>query len=1149
MPFYGLYIPVKGGGGATAAASGSGTTNASSNDNNETESQFVFSTKAEALKVLKKHKDARLKEFINEDEAMKYAQTGYEIVQQKYNDVRTSTTALETPAFRGPTKQELARFRKCIESDEYERVKQIIWDNPRYLVSSGDTPTSLKEGCRYNAMHICAISNRPKIAKLILSTVSDTKFVDLLTGKKNDQKMCQELCANLLDYYLNIPEKGRSETPLHFAAKYGFPEMVELLTSYPECKMTPNIEGNLPQHIICTRGIPAHDVYPKIKSLFEERFYVPVLRCSDASIPAQIGEPFSVNNPPNLNCDPLSPEVEIKALAGPMSKDQAKKFFRRWKTPPRLGSNVSSPIANSPFISPMKSRRSLPSTPAGGNSATNSPTAMLQRRSLFNSTPQRKDRTNGANDSNGFADHSIILDDSFEDHQNGNGGSDNDKENGQTSMNKIETNNNNGRLESKLKIGLCPGTPLFKIKRDAFFTYREQQQMASPMPACLDGQNDTVDYFNCSDIYDSPGFKERHVKNTDPDKGIECIGRNLAKEQNVEWREYWDFLDEFIDIASEKGIKKLESYLAQKQAEYEAEVNKKKRNNSEMLEEVCSALEKFGFGVNTGASDGHGRNGMNQNGFRNAGTTAVSSTNLNASTAHQSSTPYTYVEKSLQVHARRMTKTIVHNIDNVVSINDALLLELRRVKSLIYSFKEDASFVNVSFEKVHSRIGNLVATFLENSQEITIEMKAKILKILQNLLLTPGDRREHIECVCSRILHKLENPVEQILPENLKTEEMCSKVWSQENACDCQWESNLSRKTSHRNRMEARYKNHQRMKQQERAAKQTQMQGNDKNNRDYRNPKDDNDSSDDNNEDVFWSDFGSDSEEEEIFQTPPESPSRLSLMQDAEDDGYKIFIYGNEPTKRDLDVINAIFHVELDKNKYPTIHSWKSALMRYTNEEMDFFPSPRVVKKTHTFSIQNKTDTSIAPQTPPPPTSHLDNKTQSFMRLNINASLNMGSPRQPLQQQQQPTLQSGTQAIIREPILQLPTAKRLFASPGRPNKSGTATKLNVKETTTSTALTNSSATNTTTTINSPTSNANEDSQNKSTPEKNVAAAPRSLVSEFQRPLTPLNKIRGLFSAYRDRFESSPLPSPMTERNSKEGANSLSLLNISSTTDY
>lgn len=43
----------------------------------------------------------------------------------------------------------------------------------------------------------------------------------------------------------------------------------------------------------------------------------------------------------------------------------------------------------------------------------------------------------------------------------------------------------------------------------------------------------------------------------------------------------------------------------------------------------------------------------------------------------------------------------------------------------------------------------------------------------------------------------------------------------------------------------------------------------------------------------------------------------------------------NEPTKRDLDVLNAIFHVAIDKTKYPHIHSWKSTIMRYPNEEMD----------------------------------------------------------------------------------------------------------------------------------------------------------------------------------------------------------------------
>lgn len=41
------------------------------------------------------------------------------------------------------------------------------------------------------------------------------------------------------------------------------------------------------------------------------------------------------------------------------------------------------------------------------------------------------------------------------------------------------------------------------------------------------------------------------------------------------------------------------------------------------------------------------------------------------------------------------------------------------------------------------------------------------------------------------------------------------------------------------------------------------------------------------------SDFGgSDTEEDEVFLTPCESPSRLSLSDDTDDDSNKIFIYG-----------------------------------------------------------------------------------------------------------------------------------------------------------------------------------------------------------------------------------------------------------------
>lgn len=165
------------------------------------------------------------------------------------NNSSRSTLNAERPPFRAPTKQELVEFRKQIEAGNYERIKNLVWENPRFLISSGDTPTSLKEGCRYNAMHIAAQYNQARAADLILKIISDIEFTQLYAGKKSNDQMCAGLNENLLDYYLNMPDKVRGETPLHFAVKTGHIAIVEVLISYPQCKLLKNFEGKYPKDV------------------------------------------------------------------------------------------------------------------------------------------------------------------------------------------------------------------------------------------------------------------------------------------------------------------------------------------------------------------------------------------------------------------------------------------------------------------------------------------------------------------------------------------------------------------------------------------------------------------------------------------------------------------------------------------------------------------------------------------------------------------------------------------------------------------------------------------------------------------------------------------------------------------------------------
>lgn len=142
----------------------------------------------------------------------------------------------------------MVKFRKLIEQGDKDTVHKTVWSNPRFLVSSGDTPTILKESFRYNAVHVATIAKNAEICSMILKTVGDPAFILLLHGR-DDHRTAEEVSSIMLDLYLNTPEKGRGETALHLASKFGAASVVEVLTSYSNCQMNTNIEGLLAKDV------------------------------------------------------------------------------------------------------------------------------------------------------------------------------------------------------------------------------------------------------------------------------------------------------------------------------------------------------------------------------------------------------------------------------------------------------------------------------------------------------------------------------------------------------------------------------------------------------------------------------------------------------------------------------------------------------------------------------------------------------------------------------------------------------------------------------------------------------------------------------------------------------------------------------------
>ena len=176
----------------------------------------VFTDRNEALHCVKKNNGARFRSFSTRNEAEAFAsgklRTPSRLLSQELSPGPVEPTSdYKTPKGKGG---EITTYRQLIEKGDLDNVAKLIYGNPKYLISSGDTPFIIQEGCHYNSMHVAAKAGHRDICKLVVDTLNDDEFWKLMYPVKvkgvNNVELNNRRKAFLLDLYVNTPDKGVS---------------------------------------------------------------------------------------------------------------------------------------------------------------------------------------------------------------------------------------------------------------------------------------------------------------------------------------------------------------------------------------------------------------------------------------------------------------------------------------------------------------------------------------------------------------------------------------------------------------------------------------------------------------------------------------------------------------------------------------------------------------------------------------------------------------------------------------------------------------------------------------------------------------------------------------------------------------------------
>ncbi|CAD6196895.1 unnamed protein product [Caenorhabditis auriculariae] len=299
----------------------------------------VYRTLKDATKFVTspegKTNGARFKRFGTPQDALRFLAAGDALVSPRRVTDAPATPSEPVIPFPSLTRIQMNDLKRAIDKGNLEVFNTLVESNPRYIVnSSGDVASIVMEGFRYNALHIAAKAGQVEIIRSLLEHLHDLHYLTSLYATNEEDVVFRQ--RNIIDSYLNTPDKGNCDTPLHLASKFGKVDVVEVLCAEKLLdRNVMNKEGVTPVQVAAARYNEADksEVKKKIELLLQG-YYVALYKVEEQMPKIVVSQSFPelILGAKLIAASPnRSSEFRLSAYIGLFpSLASAEDFQRKW---------------------------------------------------------------------------------------------------------------------------------------------------------------------------------------------------------------------------------------------------------------------------------------------------------------------------------------------------------------------------------------------------------------------------------------------------------------------------------------------------------------------------------------------------------------------------------------------------------------------------------------------------------------------------------------------------------------------------------------------------------------------------------------------------------------------------------------------------